>query len=130
MEVALRYEANDDAQILDVYLTGGSSQVAMDFSLALLAGRPDYWSWDWIVTVDGVLDGTSVETIGRLAEGYSALPQSDAITVMVSPDRQIMFWADVLEFQYPSRERHVMPDRASALALIQERRAIAKMNGK
>lgn len=120
----MMHTADPDSRIVEMHLVEVSSQGAMDTSLSLLSEQPDLWTWDWIITVDKVLEGTSIEGVSRLADGYADLPKTDAITVVVSGDRDLVFWTDVIQFQYPGRRRHIVPDRASALALIRERRAM------
>ena len=118
----MRYQIDGDARIVEFDTTGVSAEAANEGFLALIQERPDLWHWDWVVAINQVAEGTTVGVIGRLADGYAHLDKTDAITVMVSPDANLQFWAKVLEFQYPGRRRHVVPQRADALSLIAERR--------
>jgi hypothetical protein len=118
----LQIQTDEQARIVDFDATGLSSQRVNDGFLSLVEQRPDLWHWDWIVAIDQVAADATVGLVGELADGYAHMDQTDAVTVMVSPDSSLPFWARVLEFQHPGRRRLVVSSRIEALTLIETHR--------
>lgn len=122
----MQYKVDADARIVEFDTVGLSSQRVNDGFLAFIDDQPELWHWDWIIKVDQVPADTTVSGAGRLAARYANMDKTQAVTVMVSPDSNLQFWAKVLEFQYPGRRRHVVPQRTDALCLIAECRGVPR----
>ncbi len=120
----MRHRVDEVGRILDIEATGLSPQAVIDYALTLLAERPEFWGWDWIISVTEISDDISLDQVGKLADHYAGLPKTEGVTVMVSRDPRLGFWAEVLEFQCPARRRLVAMDRIEAVTLLEARRAV------
>jgi len=117
-----------DERILHLDLNSGvTAERALAQAIPLLEGRPDLWSWDWVIDTRAVPTDASVGQIARLAEMFRR-PERPVVTAFATDDRFLHLWARVMDFQFPGRKHLVVANAVAGLRLINSRRAALKMN--
>ncbi|WP_420478607.1 hypothetical protein [Brevundimonas sp. FT23028] len=114
-------------QVFHLDLTGASARRALVEDTAFLDDRPEVWNWDWVIHLPEGATDTTVDDVAGLAARFPGRI-GDGITVLVSGDRHLHLWAQVMDHQFQGRQHLVVPDSDAAATVIGRRHVATKMN--
>lgn len=124
----MKYRIDEQEEILYLDLNSGvTAEKAIGQIQSLLRERSVLRSWDWIIEAHVLPSDLNVDHLAELSQAYRVseahAAEAQAVVAMVSHDRYLHLWAQVMDFQFPGRRHKVVPDLATARGLIARERA-------
>jgi len=100
----------------------------IDWIQALMRDRPELRTWDWIIDARNLPADFGVDHVAHLSVAYRAsdahVDGSGAVVALVTDDRYLHLWAQVMDFQFPGRRHQTVPDMAAARDLVAHARVV------